>query len=310
MGETVSKKCEDAVLQVLICTLGEGVQGLMPELLPPVEGVEYIVSWQRPDLASVLGRDIEEASCVEGLEVPELLSRKDFKVYVSASKGLSMNRNIAISKAASPLCLIADDDMGYTPARLRGVIEAFACRPDADILAFRYEGDDKYYPEEEFDLKFPLKGWYVSSVEIAFRRKSVIKSGVIFDCNLGLGAPRYGSGEEELWLYDALQAGLKGCFVPLLIGRHRGLSTGVRNAASPSVLRAQGYVQGCKRTSLAPLRLMLKACRVWRLTGRSVLYCYGKLIQGWVEGLRRRQSRDSAGMDKPTAAAANAQHAP
>lgn len=283
-------------LQVLICSYADGVQGLLPEAFPEVEGVGYLVSWQRPDLHGCLGGRVVRAREIDDMDMPALLRRKDFDVYVSATGGLSVNRNIAISKATAPLCLIADDDMSYTAPRLLSVIDAFASRPAMQVAAFSFEGDDKSYPGEEFDLRTPPRGWYVSSVELAFRRTDVRNSGVEFDDEVGLGAPRYGSGEEELWLHYLLQAGLQGRFVPQVIGRHRGLSTGVRKASDPGVLLAQGFVMGSKGTPLAPLRLAVKACRVWRATGRSLCYCLCRLLQGWVEGCLRRHRRRRKGI--------------
>lgn len=295
-------KQNDIKLEVLICTMADGVQGLLPEAFPKLEGVRYVVAWQRPDLRPVIGEQVLDARQLDSVELPDFLIRDDVRIFVSATQGLSVNRNIALQCAQAPVCLISDDDMSYTRSRLEEVIRAFDVRPDMDVCAFCYDGGEKVYPDAEFDLHCPPRGWYVSSVELAFRRCRIIDAGIWFSEEVGLGAPRYGSGEEDLWLYDALQGGMKALYIPTVIGRHRGLPTGVRKASDASILLAQGYVHGCKATSLAPMRLGLKAFRVWRSAGGFWLRNWWLLCQGWVEGLRARHRRKRYGT-KPSVTA-------
>lgn len=270
--------------------MGEGVQGLLPESFPRVAGIEYLVSWQRPDLREKLGDVVKVCREIPDLEVPDFLQRGDVKTVVSTGTGLSRNRNIALCSADAEICLLADDDMHYSVSQLESVIEAFAGNADADLVAFRYDGDQKLYPDYEFDLQSPPKGWYISSVEIAFRLEKIRALNLYFDTEVGLGAKRYCSGEEELWLYELLQRGVHGIFLPITIGRHRGLSTGVRKASESRVLLAQGYVAGRTRMPWAPLRLAKKAYRVWRSSGRAMIINYWWLLQGWFEGLRFRHN--------------------
>lgn len=36
-------------LQLLICTFNDGIKRIPDLLLPPIDGVEYLVSWQQAD---------------------------------------------------------------------------------------------------------------------------------------------------------------------------------------------------------------------------------------------------------------------
>lgn len=204
----------DVKLQVLICTCGEeGIRRVAEGKHPEVGGVEYLVSWQAS----------------EGIAVPEILKRPDFRIARAESIGLSRNRNHALSQSTSPLMLISDDDADYTAERLQRVIREFDARPDEDILTFRFESGvrTKNYPAESFPLDSPPHGWYVSSLEIAFRN-TVIDKRVHFNEHFGIGA-EFPSGEEGLFLHDCLAAGLRGRYIPVTIAYHESLSTGSSN---------------------------------------------------------------------------------
>ncbi len=263
-------KCE---LEVLISTFGaEGLRRVATMALPEMDEVKYLVSCQCP------GHD--------SLELPPELQRKDVKVIFTPTKGLSVNRNNAISHATAPLCLISDDDLSFTPEGFRSVITVFGENPDLDVATFQYTVTDgrfeKSYPSESFPLSDPAKGYFVTSFEIAFRRESVIKSGVWFNRNFGLGAPLYGSGEEELWIKDLLDAGLNARFYPYVIAAHADCSTtGVRLMDSPPVLRAAGAVIKRLYPATSFPRVLLKAWRSSRASGAGLGECLRPLLYGW-----------------------------
>ena len=85
-------------LDILICSLNKGVVRVQDVLLPPQEGVHYIVSYQYTDERYL---DL----------IPRVLgSRSDVSIYTYKSKGLSANRNLALDKATSDIVMYADDD--------------------------------------------------------------------------------------------------------------------------------------------------------------------------------------------------------
>ncbi len=65
----------------------------------------------------------------------------------------------------------------------------------------------------------------VVSFGITFRRESVKEAGVVFDERFGLGA-KYVSGEENIFLKDCLNAGLKVIHVDEAIVQHEHESSG------------------------------------------------------------------------------------
>ena len=236
-------------LDVLISTHGRDGLAKVEEMnLPATENVAYVIAWQTDDAAAIAHSPVSD--------------RDDVRIYADNSSGLSRNRNKALRRAAADICLIADNDLAYSQSQLSSVMAVFRNNPDIDIATFRYDGNDgKTYPDHEFDLACPPKGYWVTSVEIAFRRKSVSNAGVQFNELFGLGAPMLGAAEEEVFILDCLRKGLKGRFFPITITRHNGSTTGTKAANSLPVMMAKGAYHALAHPSTAVFRLALEAYR-------------------------------------------------
>ncbi len=270
-----NKLAEQPELQVMICTYGhEGLLRIAAASHPKVEGVEYLVSIQ-----------MENGN--EEYQIPKELSREDFRLFITYTKGLSVNRNIALSHATAPLLLISDDDADYTADGLRTVIYAFKENPNADIIAFRYASasTQKFYPEESFSLTNPPKGYFASSIEIAMRRESV-QSKIWFNENFGVGAT-FPSGEEDIFLQDCFDRGLTGIYIPKTIVRHDGTTTSTRNLMLQSRPQTKGAVFLRLHPGDWPLRMIAHAIReipLWRKgqVPSPLHYCLN-----WLKGVNK-----------------------
>ena len=257
------------VLQVLICTFGaDGINRVAEREHPHAAGVEYIVSWQLPDGDSPL---------------PQALERPDFRIVKTISRGLSRNRNNALSAATAPLCLISDDDVSYTANELETIIRSFADHPEADIITFKYRSDSahKFYPDASFNLRHPIKGYFTSSIEIAFRRDKVNESGVRFNEDFGIGG-RFMAGEENLFLHYLLRKGLNGIYIPKIIAYHPDLSTGEAQADNPDYIRTKGAVFIHLHPNTWPLRMLAHAVR-----HKSPEISRRHYLKQWLKGARQ-----------------------
>ena len=271
-NKTEMMKSVSPKLQVMICTYGhEGLQRVASASHPVVDGVEYIVSCQ-------------DNTGTAGHAVPQELERKDFRIILSPTKGLSVNRNIALASASAPLLLVSDDDTDYTAEGLQAVIDAFGRHPDADIISFRYDSatSHKFYPQESVSLSNRPKGYFISSIEIAMRRESV-QGKVWFNENFGVGAV-FPSGEEDIFLRDCLDLGLTGVFIPFTIARHDGATTSGKNLMLPSRPMTKGAVFIRLHPRDWMLRMLAHALReipLWRkgLVPSPVSYCVN-----WLKG--------------------------
>lgn len=256
-------------LDVAVATHGkEGLKRVEKMLLPPRDGVRYVVSWQAHDNAPI-PRPIAE--------------RDDVTVCRLDVKGLSNNRNNAISHCKSDIVLIADDDLIYEPDAFQKICQTFENDPGLDLATFRVSlKNAKAYPKDRVRLQIPLpKGYFVTSMEIAFRRSNL--SDVKFNALLGLGAPELVCGEEEIFLLDAIKKGLICRHIPIYICSHPTSTTG--NNVSPGILMAQGYVIKRYYGATALPRLFLKAYRVSKTGKISLPDALIHLVKGSLKNL-------------------------
>lgn len=240
-------------LNILISCYNESVTDVRNIFLSPRADVRYIVSHQlSPDYAAAHPGLTTDVSL-------QFSGRSDVVYSPFVGKGLSQNRNHCLDVLESiletetgqsvhkadtqfighdilkkQLCVLSDDDIGYTDAWFSRIIEIFDERPWADVLCFRIatpeaQPEFKNYPEKEFEIKkVPVYGKvYFSAVEIAFRYEPVRKRGIRFDENFGLGSQLWPEGgEETVFLSDCHKAGMRMNYVPEYLVQHPFLSTG------------------------------------------------------------------------------------
>ena len=237
-------------LEILISTLDEGINNVPAMLLTQQKNIGYLVSWQHSK-----GKDIA---------LPHELMRSDVKVCNLDGRGLSRNRNNSIKNATADLCLIADDDCTYTHEQLQQVVDTFEKNPDVDIATFRFsgEGSNKWYPSTPQNLKTFPKGYYVSSIEIAFRSLSV-QGKLWFNENFGLGAEPFHCGEENIFLRSALAQGLSCKFFPITVVKEKDSSICIKRDNDPGTLRSYGAELHLFQPRTKYLRMILKAYRLW-----------------------------------------------
>ena len=238
-------------LQILISTLDKGIERVPDMLLEQRENIGYLVSWQHSDGVEII--------------MPEALQRDDVRVYNLDGRGLSRNRNNGIKHATAEVCLIADDDCRYTHKQLQEVIDTFEKHPHIDIATFRFEGEGskKVYPTSTFDLSSFPKGYFVSSIEIAFRRES-IQGKVKFNENFGLGTELFHCGEEHIFIKDAISNGLTCRFFPITIVKENDSTISIMRDNEPGTLMAHGAILQLYNPKTKMLRMILKAYRLWR----------------------------------------------
>ena len=216
-------------IQFLISTLGERIAQAAKVLLPPVEGVSYVVVWQR----NGIGSDALPA---------ELKEREDVSIVEDNGKGLARSRNIALENATADLLVITDDDNRYDTAAIELIRNAFEKHPTAGLIQFQalsMEGKPlRNYPAFPYAYETRPRGTYFCSVELVMRRKANLPR---FDERFGLGA-ELGCGEEEVFVHEAVKRGVKMIYVPQPLVRTDGATTGGRFLTDANVQKAKGAV--------------------------------------------------------------------
>ena len=216
-------------IQFLISTLGERIAQAAKVLLPPMEGVSYVVVWQR----NGIGSDALPA---------ELKEREDVSIVEDNGKGLARSRNIALENATADLLVITDDDNRYDTAAIELIRNAFEKHPTAGLIQFQalsMEGKPlRNYPAFPYAYETRPRGTYFCSVELVMRRKANLPR---FDERFGLGA-ELGCGEEEVFVHEAVKRGVKMIYVPQPLVRTDGATTGGRFLTDANVQKAKGAV--------------------------------------------------------------------
>ena len=216
-------------IQFVISTLGERIAQAAKVLLPSMEGVSYVVVWQR----NGIGSDALPA---------ELKEREDVSIVEDNGKGLARSRNIALENATADLLVITDDDNRYDTAAIELIRNAFEKHPTAGLIQFQalsMEGKPlRNYPAFPYAYETRPRGTYFCSVELVMRRKANLPR---FDERFGLGA-ELGCGEEEVFVHEAVKRGVKMIYVPQPLVRTDGATTGGRFLTDAAVQRAKGAV--------------------------------------------------------------------
>ena len=139
------------------------------------------------------------------------------RVYDSAQRGLTKSRNLAIEKSVADICMLSDDDETFLPDYEDLIRKAYEDLPQADVIVFQIENWPTSLGDAQRQLKFP-RTMKVSSVQLSFRRESLLRTGVRFDPLLGSGSGN-GAEEELKFLLDCQKKGLKIYYVPVTVAR-------------------------------------------------------------------------------------------
>lgn len=206
------RKIEDSNIdfEILISTQS---QTSLDFLNPMFDGLDY--------------RDYNILIINQNINSPDLISTyPTIRVINSKASGLAKSRNLAIQNCLGQICLFADDDVVYKHDFKQKIISSFESKPNAEIITFKmedeYGNDFRKYPNIKFHTKKTVSS--VNSVVIAFRKKS-IQGVMAFDVKFGLNA-EFPTGDEYVFLRNALNRNKAVCFEPEVILRHPSESSG------------------------------------------------------------------------------------
>lgn len=204
------------IVDILICTLNNGLYNIGSVLLPYNKSIRYKISHQISDSKIY--------------PMPKELRRHDVEVCQLYGVGLSLNRNNSLSMATGDICIVADDDVRYCIDDIEKVIKIFTEKENIDVFVGKirtYEEEPQY---KNYGARIKHISWLdigsISSIEIAFRKKSVINKRIHFDKNFGLGGTLYPKGEEAIFLSDCLKENLKIVYFPIYLVQHHYMSSG------------------------------------------------------------------------------------
>lgn len=144
----------------------------------------------------------------------------NIRAYSFCERGVGLSRNNALMRATADIILFADEDIVYYDGYDKKILDAFAKRPDADVLLFNMDVEEEratYHIERENRVHFYNSGRY-PTYSFAMRREKVQKANITFSLLFGGGA-KYSNGEDSLFLLECLKKGLKVYALPVEIGK-------------------------------------------------------------------------------------------
>lgn len=144
-----------------------------------------------------------------------IIIKKNIKMINTKERGLAQSRNLAVKNATADVCLLADDDETFVDNVDDIIINAYDNYKDADIIVFKINNISGKLGNKEKKLK-KLDLLKVSSLQISFKRESIIKNNVEFDKCLGAGTPN-GAGEENDFLIKCKKKKMKIYYIPISI---------------------------------------------------------------------------------------------
>lgn len=147
--------------------------------------------------------------------------QKGVRMISTATRGVGINRNLALQLSKADILLFADDDVCYYDGALEGVLKAFAQLPDADVIFFGLDmtKDGKIFDKRRNKVR-RVHIWNAlryGTARMAVRRSAVMEKRLSFSTLFG-GGCIYGSGEDSLFIADCLRAGLKAYSHDLVLG--------------------------------------------------------------------------------------------
>ena len=195
-----------------------------------LNGIKYLSSFQ--NLVAIQNPSSEKLPpIIKGIEQIEL-----------QSKGVAKSRNAVIDNTKTKYLLFGDDDIVFKEESINAAIEYLEANAEISILLMQAVDSSgnlrKRYPKNAHSLKVTNSA-KAATYEMVIRVADIKAAGIRFDENFGAGAENY-LGDEYIFIVDALRAGLKGAFIPIVVAVHPTESSGsFRSTREDAIVRSR-----------------------------------------------------------------------
>jgi hypothetical protein len=195
------------------------------------ERITYVIVWQKFDV-------LEEK--LNGV----FSDRKDVNLIVDSGKGLSRSRNLAICNVETEYFMVMDDDVEIDIEQVIHVVQ-HVCSDKGDIATALHKfksGKVKKHKKKIFRHGM-FSSASVSSIDIICKTDSIRNKNVLFRENFGLGTA-YPSGEEYIFITDALKKNMLVLFYPVVCSTHPNITSGSDFYSSKELILAKKKMLG------------------------------------------------------------------
>lgn len=261
---------------------------------------EVLVSTMNQEKKDKLIRDMDINDCIIINQITknikfqkdDLNSNQRFLSF--REKGLSRSRNKAIQNSRADICIVADDDMYYEKEYEKIILNAYKKISDADIIAFEVANEAK--PNRVKKIKSGkisyLQSMRLSSVQITFKRKSIINNKITLDEEFGTGSTYYW-GEENIFLFDCLRKGLKLYYFPKKIATLRISESSWNKDNTPEHYQIQGAIYYRMSKKMYPILILQFVIRKRSIYKKDMSMF--QVLKNMFTGARKYKSRKAKG---------------
>lgn len=133
------------------------------------------------------------------------------KMITTATRGVGLNRNIAMLASDGEFLLFADDDVVYYDDMAEAVVQAFDANPRADVIIFGMDILKAGKITRRQEKVRRLRVWNAmryGTYRIAIRRSALLRYNLSFNQCFGGGCP-FSAGEDSLFLKACFDRGLR-----------------------------------------------------------------------------------------------------
>ena len=157
--------------------------------------------------------DVIVANQADRNEVTERTAENGtIRMITTQTRGVGLNRNIALLAADAEILLFADDDMTYRDNAVQGVYESFQRNPAADMMIFGVDiRKDGQILERRRNKPGRVPLWQTmkyGTYALAVRADALRRANISFHLLFG-GGTVYGSGEDTLFIRECFRKGLR-----------------------------------------------------------------------------------------------------
>ncbi|MBR2339003.1 MAG: glycosyltransferase [Clostridia bacterium] len=135
-----------------------------------------------------------------------------WKMITTPTRGVGLNRNIALMASSAEILLMSDDDVIYNDDMAQRVVDAFSQIPEADVIIFGMDMvKSGFVIETRKHAIHRLHVWNsmrFGTYRIAVRRKALLDHNITFHQRFGGGCD-FSAGEDSLFLKECFDNRLK-----------------------------------------------------------------------------------------------------
>lgn len=212
------------------------------------------------------------------------------KFITTATKGVSINRNIAISYAEADIVLFADDDMVFLDGYKKAVLDEFERHPEADAIKFYSNSTNELRP---LAYKQPDKFVKASKrtlmpcgvIGLAVKREVLLKTNSFFHTNIGPGTDIL-SGEDSVFFSELLEKKVGVYLSPKHISIVKQEDSSWFTGYTDKYFISIGYIYSCIYKKLAILATLRRS---WKMRKSGCEQGFFKRISLMKKGIKKHK---------------------